>query len=177
MPRRLFLALILLVAAPLVLLGWVSASAVRSSQESAKENLAKLLSTQLYDTDRQIVFMFERYAATLSRDIETAPSLIPALKRLRRNYPIVRQGVFVDPRGLILFPSPSDSPDIDAVEVAATLPAMIDARPFPSDFSDATQLGVPVQRCHCHHAQRSEPSQSIRDNEAAQVQVFGQLGQ
>lgn len=136
MPRRLLLSLILLVAAPIVLLGWVSANMVRSNQIAARENLSTLLSTQLYDTDRQIVLMFERYAATLGREIETSPSLIPTLKRLRRDSPIVRQGIFVDSSGLILFPRPTDSPDIDAVEVAAALPAMVDARPLPKSFPE-----------------------------------------
>lgn len=136
MPRRLLLSLILLVAAPIVLLGWVSANMVRSNQIAARENLSTLLSTQLYDTDRQIVLMFERYAATLGTEIETSPSLIPTLKRLRRDNPIVRQGIFVDSSGLILFPRPADSPDIDAVEVAATLPAMVDARPLPKSFPE-----------------------------------------
>ena len=39
MPRRLLLALIVLVAAPLVLLGWVSATAMRRQQELASTQL------------------------------------------------------------------------------------------------------------------------------------------
>lgn len=136
MPRRLFLALLLLVAAPMVLLGWMSASAFRANQVAAKESLATLLSSQLYDADRKISQLFDRYADRLNSELDTETSLFDTLRRLRREVPIVRQGIYVDQDGLMLFPSPDDSVGVDAAEVAAALPGLIDARPLPSRAFD-----------------------------------------
>ncbi|WP_372898790.1 sensor histidine kinase [Stieleria sp.] len=137
MPRRLFLALILLVAAPMVLLGWMSANAIKASQVAAKENLATLLSSQLYDADRRIVQLFDGYALRLNEQLDESPSVFEALRRMRREVPIVRQGIVVDPSGTMVFPRPSDSVGIDATEVAAALPGMVDARPLPNVNSDS----------------------------------------
>ncbi len=136
MPRRLLLALLLLVATPMALLGWMSAGAVKTNQAESRENLRDLLSAQLYDADHRIVELFEAYAVALEREIDSVrpqtEDLPDTLRRLRRETPIVRQGIIVDPRGAVLFPTPDDSIGIDAAIVAASLPGMIDARPFPS---------------------------------------------
>ena len=137
MPRRLFLALILLVAAPMVLLGWMSANAVKTSQVAAKENLATLLSSQLYDADRRIVQLFDGYALRLDEQLDASQSVFETLRRMRREVPIVRQGIVVDKSGTMVFPRPSDSVGIDATEVAAALPGLVDARPLPNVNSDS----------------------------------------
>ncbi|MDV6029458.1 MAG: HAMP domain-containing histidine kinase [Phycisphaera sp. RhM] len=144
MPRRLFLALILLVAAPMVLLGWMSANAIKASQVAAKENLATLLSSQLYDADRRIVQLFDGYASQLNEQLDASQSVFEALRRMRREVPIVRQGIVVDPSGTMVFPRPSDSVGIDATEVAAALPGLVDARPLPNANSDSQSSGAKI---------------------------------
>ncbi|PAY17031.1 hypothetical protein CKO51_23645 [Rhodopirellula sp. SM50] len=144
MPRRLFLALILLVAAPMVLLGWMSANAIKASQLAAKENLATLLSSQLYDADLRIVQLFDGYALRLNEQLDASQSVFEALRRMRREVPIVRQGIVVDRSGTMVFPRPSDSVGIDATEVAAALPGLVDARPLPNVNSDSKSSGAKV---------------------------------
>ena len=141
MPRRLFLAFILLVAASMVLLGWMSANVVKTNQIIAKESLANLLSSQLYDADRLITQLFESYAERLTSELDSGEPDFEMLRRLRRKIPIVRQGIYVDKNGVMLFPPPEDSIGIDARVVAAALPGLVDARPLPlretdSDTSD-----------------------------------------
>ncbi|WP_182868331.1 sensor histidine kinase [Rhodopirellula sp. JC639] len=137
MPRRLFLALLLLVAAPLVLLGWMSATAVTASQAAAKDNLATLLSSQLYDADMRIVQLFDSYAIRLDDQLDASDSVFEALRRMRRQEPILRQGIVVDPAGTIVFPRPGDLIGIDESEVAAALPGLVDARPLPSAMRES----------------------------------------
>lgn len=132
MPRRLFLALLLLVAAPIVLLGSLSANATRANQIAAKESLANLLSSQLYDADRRVAQLFDGYATELNAGLRADESPLESLRRLRRDVPIVRQGILVDRTGTVLYPTAADSVGIDAAEVAASIPGMIDARPLPS---------------------------------------------
>lgn len=132
MPRRLFLALLLLVAAPMVLLGWMSAGAVKTTQAKAKENLAALLSSQLHEADRRLGEVFDSYALQLDAELESEQSVFDTLRRMRRELPMVRQGIFVDPGGLMLFPPPDDLLAPDAAELKATLPGLVDARPLPT---------------------------------------------
>jgi signal transduction histidine kinase len=153
MPRRLFLALLLLVAAPLVLLGWVSATAVRSSQRQAREELAALLSTQLLEARRTIHGVFESYARELSQDLESDSVIAETLRRMRRENPIVRQGMLIDSKGRLSFPTAADTVDVDSMEVAAALPGLIDSRPLKqlpenpnaSESDDALTANSPRQ--------------------------------
>ena len=139
MPRGLLLALILLVAAPLVLLGWLSANAVQASRRQARENLSALLATQLFDADQQVSVQFQGYAARLNAELPAStPDLFKTLRRLRREDPIVRQGILVDRDGILIFPLASDLVGIDALEVGAALPAMIDARPLRRNETNAS---------------------------------------
>ena len=139
MPRRLFLALILLVAAPMVLLGWMSASAVKSSQAAAKESLTRLLSRQLEDANVKIVQLFDSYAQQLNRELQSDADIVESLRRMRREMPVVRQGILVDKRGFLLFPSADDVVGVDANAVAASLPGLVDARPFSNSDVDSDQ--------------------------------------
>jgi len=139
MPRRLLLALILLVAAPLVLLGWLSASSVRENRQQAESRLARLLSSQLADADRQVSGLFQRYAADLQGELVSSTETIETLKRLRREHPIVRQGMYVNGDGKLVFPTAKDLNGADASEVAAALPGLIDARPLRSSGSESAR--------------------------------------
>ncbi|MEL6110136.1 MAG: HAMP domain-containing sensor histidine kinase [Planctomycetota bacterium] len=131
MPRGLLLALLLLVAAPLVLLGWLSANAVQSSRREARENLSALLATQLFNADQRVSGQFQDYAECVN-EVLTASNDDPIgiLREMRRGDPIVRQGIVVDREGRIAYPGAGDLVGIDAIEVGAALPAMIDARPL-----------------------------------------------
>ncbi|KAA5545238.1 HAMP domain-containing histidine kinase [Roseiconus nitratireducens] len=147
MPRRLLLALLLLVAAPLVLLGWLSARSVEDSRQRATERLAALLSTRLIDADREVGELFDRYADQLQAELAETSNIYAALKRLRRENPIVRQGIYVDSDGVQIFPTAADMNGSDEAEVAAGLPGLIDARPLPSRLPDASDArGSDVSR-------------------------------
>ena len=135
MPRRLFLALLLLVITPIVLLGWLSANAARQNERTAKETLAKLLSTQLYDANGQIATVFQSYAGQLESELADEYDSIEVLRRLRREMPIVRQGIMVGNGGQLLFPTEVDLTSRSSAEVAAALSGMIDARPRFSESS------------------------------------------
>jgi signal transduction histidine kinase len=183
MPRRLFLALLLLVAAPMVLLGWMTAGAVRANQDAAKENLATLLSSQLDDADRNVSQLFDGYAARLNAALDDGGSVIQNLRRMRRELPIVRQGIYVDPDGLMRFPSPDDSVSVDAAEVAAALPGLVDARPLPDRPSDrnpketaASQTPTantsPPETTKQQRRQHSNPPQAVFPTPAASEGPF-----
>ncbi|MEO1525100.1 MAG: HAMP domain-containing sensor histidine kinase [Planctomycetota bacterium] len=143
MPRGLLLALLLLVAAPLVLLGWLSANAVQASRRQARENLSSLLATQLFDANQEVCGQFDGYATQLNASLQSGTAnVIETLRQMRRDAPIVRQGILVDADGLLLFPPARDLMGLDELEVGAALPAMIDARPrFRIEPAAATKGG------------------------------------
>ncbi|MGB7345283.1 MAG: HAMP domain-containing sensor histidine kinase [Pirellulaceae bacterium] len=142
MPRRLLLALLLLVAAPLVLLGWLSATTMANSQERARTQLTALLRSRLSEIDRSAIKLFEGYSRHLNKELVQSDNVINRLRELRRTDPIVRQGIFVSSDGQLLHPPKPNPDDADAVALYAALPGMISGR---SDFAgsadyDASQL-------------------------------------
>lgn len=178
MPRRLFLALLLLVAAPMVLLGWMSVSAVRSSEAAAKQSVTNLLSTQLYEADDRMTLLFEGYAVMLDRELEDGLPITQALRRLRREVPVVRQGVLVDRTGILLFPPADDSVGVDSSEVAAMLPGMIDARPLPSrQFDNAFQNNAFKNNAPLDHVSVGNVAPGDRNQAEPQQQEMQQVTQ
>lgn len=167
MPRGLLLALLLLVAAPLVLLGWLSANAVQSSRRQARDNVSALLATQLFDADERMKCQFEDYAEELNEILSASrDDPIATLRELRRRNPIVRQGIAVDREGRIFYPGLGDLVGIDEIEVGAALPAMIDARPLGRGESTATKggKGAPPQSSPKQQSTRFEansPAQQV----------------
>ncbi|OYP32255.1 sensor histidine kinase [Rhodopirellula sp. MGV] len=150
MPRPLFLALLSLVVTPIVLLGWLSASAARQSEIAAKETLAALLSTQLVEAQKSVHDVFRSYADQLDRAFELDPgrtspeiALESRLRQLRRSNPIVRQGFIIGLDGDLVFPTELDLSGRAGAEVAATLSGILDSRPqfrpvAGTDYGNAT---------------------------------------
>ncbi|MCC9601963.1 HAMP domain-containing histidine kinase [Stieleria sp. JC731] len=130
MPRRLFLALLLLVITPIVMLGWLSASATRQSEVAAKEALANLLSTQLYEVSDNIADVFATYAKQLDDALIDADDCRDVLRQMRRENPIVRQGILINREGQLVFPQQVDLSGREGAEIAATLSSIIDGRPL-----------------------------------------------
>ncbi|NND96503.1 MAG: HAMP domain-containing histidine kinase [Pirellulaceae bacterium] len=128
MPRRLLLALLVLVAAPLVLLGWVSATAMATSQERARDQLRLLLRSRLVEIDRSTAKLFDDYARSLTGSLAKTTNVIEQLQQLQRTVPVVRQGLYVSSDGLLLYPERPNPDDPDAVALYAALPGMISGR-------------------------------------------------
>ena len=145
MPRRLLLALLILVAAPLVLLGWVSATATANSKKQAEEQLVTLLRSRLVEIDRSAAKLFDGYATHLTSELSRSPNVIAKLQVLRRKDPIVRQGVFVSNDGQILYPPKPAPEDADAVALYAALPGMISGRAELAAGDAANQRGQQLQ--------------------------------
>ena len=129
MPRRLLLALILLVAAPLVSLAWISATAAKAQEVQARERLAETLSKQLATAREPIDELFADYQKQLDREI-TDPSLTAeSLKRMRRTLPLVRQCIFINSTGQLIYPGAADLVDDEALQLLTGLVGLVDSRP------------------------------------------------
>ncbi|MDM4014453.1 sensor histidine kinase [Roseiconus lacunae] len=145
MPRQLFVALLLLVITPLVMLGWLSANAARQGEQAAKDALAKLLSTQLFTANDEVIGVFEAYADDFDDRLNESSDVIETLQEMRRNHPIVRQGIVIGREGQLVFPTNIDLNGRDGAEIAASLSGIIDSRPplqHANRTSDRTVMAV-----------------------------------
>ncbi|TWT53907.1 Signal-transduction histidine kinase senX3 [Rubripirellula amarantea] len=125
MPKRLFLALILLVAAPLVLLGWLSASHYRSQTSLARQRIDELMQSQLADFELPVASVFDDYEDAL----QDTPSSINAISQFDRTVPAIRTSMIVDRRGNLLYPPPPIMTSGDEAMLYRALPAIIESRP------------------------------------------------
>ena len=129
MPRRLLFALLVLVAAPLALLGWLSASTYQTQQQHAREQLDALIQSRLAEIDRSLSQIFDGYSRQLESAVAGPANVIGACRKLELESPIVRAGFFVNDRGLLIYPPKPGSNDAERVMLYASLPAIIGSRP------------------------------------------------
>ncbi|MFK8115412.1 MAG: sensor histidine kinase [Rubripirellula sp.] len=139
MPRRLLFALLLLVAAPLVLLGWLSTSAHRDQQEAAREELVFLYRARLDDYDRTLRRVFGRYARDLEAKLRKSRNPLVTLQRLDREHPAVRQAMFVNEKGMLLYPPKPGSDAAEDLALYASIPAINDSKPDLTEAETANE--------------------------------------
>jgi signal transduction histidine kinase len=133
MPRRLLFALLLLVAAPLVLLGWVSATSMRQQREVAERQLRNLLTSRLIEIDRSLGALFDEYVRQLAEAVDKPGRLAENLRELKLTNPLVRQGIVVSANGVMVHPPKPVADDPDGIALYAALSGLIDSRPQTVD--------------------------------------------
>ncbi len=141
MPRRLLLALIVLVAAPLVLLGWVSIAAMRDRQLAAAEQMRGLLQDRLKEIDRDTAKVFADYQRRIARELTDAGKMIAQLRQIQLHDPVARQGIFVSDDGLLLYPPRPTTDDTETIALYAAISSMIGGRPDLLEANDAAFAG------------------------------------
>lgn len=145
MPRRLLFALLVLVAAPLVLLGWLSSSAYRQQQETARQELKFLYEARLDDHDRSLARVFDRYARDLESTLRKSDSPVTTLRKMDREHPAVRQTMFVDASGLLIYPPKPGSDASEDAALFASMPAITDSKPELTDAESADPDADPAK--------------------------------
>ena len=85
-----------MVAGPLVLLGWLSASAMREQQVQAQNNLLAILESRLDEFNRNTRELFANYKRNIEQSVsESKLGPFETLKDLERSNPVVRQCIFM----------------------------------------------------------------------------------
>ncbi|MEO1617924.1 MAG: HAMP domain-containing sensor histidine kinase [Planctomycetota bacterium] len=174
MPRTLLLALLLLVATPLVSLAWLSANAAKSGERTARQRLIGLLDGQLKAADERISSVFAGYASDLDQNLTQLSSsvadrrglseteVVEALKAMRWQSPLLRQGFYIDPEGNLLYPTVEDLSQIDSSEVLVSIPGIIDSRPSLTPKDEGQQETVSDrQSARLNEQQRSSRFQTV----------------
>lgn len=110
MPLRHALALLALVVAPLIVIGWLGTAAVRRQQRQAVEQLRGLRLERLTETTTDLHRVIERYAESLGSELQAAGRDPAALRELRRSQPSIRSVLAVDSDGNLVEP-PAPPPE------------------------------------------------------------------
>lgn len=138
MPLKLLIALLTLIAAPLLLLGWVSASTMRADRSTAHRQIEAVLRSRLKEIDTSVQPLFDEIATRLTEQVRqaidqdtTAGDLQHgALTRFQRSQPMVQRAIIVNPRGTMIYPPPPPSSgEPNRIEEYAALAALAVSRP------------------------------------------------
>jgi len=168
MPLKVLIALLTLIAAPLLLLGWVSASTMRADRSTAQRQIEAVLRSRLKEIDTSVQPLFDEIATMLTGQARLAIDQDAAsgdlqhgeLTRFQRSQPLVQRAIIVNPRGMMIYPPPPpSSSDPSRIEEYAALKALavsrprrstedtsVQAKPDDRSMSAAQQTAVPSSR-------------------------------
>lgn len=128
MPRRLLFALLILVSAPLVLLGWVSAASMRQQRRIAEQRLQGILTARLLEIDRILADVLESHTRRLAAKLDAPGKITDKLRDLEWNDPLIRKGILVSQSGVLVHPLEPTADDPDDITLFAAIRALIHGR-------------------------------------------------
>jgi len=138
MPLKILIALLTLIAAPLLLLGWVSASTMRADRSTAQRQIEAVLRSRLKEIDTSVQPLFDEIATMLTGQVRLAIDQDAAsgdlqhgeLTRFQRSQPLVQRAIIINPRGMMIYPPPPpSSSEPTRIEEYAALKALAVSRP------------------------------------------------
>ncbi|GAA5507797.1 HAMP domain-containing sensor histidine kinase [Novipirellula caenicola] len=129
MTHRLLIALIALIAAPLVLLGWGTSSLLRRQRETAQQQLHTVLQSRLLEIDQSLSEVLAGHARRISAALDRPGNPISRFEQITRHDPVVRQCFFANAKGVIVYPPKPVAEDPEAIAIYAALPAIIASNP------------------------------------------------
>ncbi len=129
MTHRLLIALLVLVAAPLVLLGWGTSSLLRRQRETAQQQMTSVLESRLIEIDHSLAEVLSGQARRITEKLERPGNVFGHLEEVTRHDPAVRQCFFANAKGVIVYPPKPVADDPESIALYAALPAIIASNP------------------------------------------------
>ncbi len=131
MPRRLLLAILMLIAAPMVILGWLSVRSLKSEEVIAKQRLISVFEQQLITQQLPLKELLEGYKQRLAAEVAglEGEDLLNIVRKLERDDPVVKGCVLVTANGPVAHPSQPLSDDPKDLNRYAALVALAANRP------------------------------------------------
>jgi signal transduction histidine kinase len=148
MPLKVLIALLTLIAAPLLLLGWVSASTMRADRSTAQRQIEAVLRSRLKEIDTSVQPLFDEIATMLTSQVRLAIDQDAAsgdlqhgeLARFQRGQPLVQRAIIVNPRGMMIYPPPPpNNSQSDRIEEYAALKTLAMSRPRRASEDSSVQ--------------------------------------
>ncbi|MEM9826895.1 MAG: HAMP domain-containing sensor histidine kinase [Planctomycetota bacterium] len=138
MPRKVLLAIVLLVAGPLALLAWSAARTLRDGERLAVLGVRQTLESRLAELDDDLAQVMRSYARKLERASDRSGTAIEAAAGARDRLPFVRRVIVLDAKSIRRYPPPPRSDQSEEIAFDATLDGLISGLPaWPVDASTA----------------------------------------
>lgn len=168
MPLKILIALLTLIAAPLLLLGWVSASTMRADRSTAQRQIEAVLRSRLKEIDTSVQPLFDEIATMLTGQVRMAIDQDTSngdlqhgeLTRFERSQPLVQRAIIVNPRGMMIYPPPPPiNSEPERIEEYAALTALAASR--PRRVSDDNRQSQTPDRSNAASQQPAIPSSRL----------------
>ncbi len=169
MPRQLLFAILALVAAPLLLLGWLSANSMQQQRQLSRDRLRSILQTRLREIDRSLQDVIDGYSIRISKSLSSNRVAAEMLRDLKLSDPAVREGIVITQRGVMVYPPRPTADQPDDIAVYAALTAMVDARPDSDSQDDQGNTATQSTTRRMSRMTRSSPPISIKGQPYWQV--------
>jgi len=170
MPIKLLIALVTLITAPLLLLGWVSASTMRTDRAAAQRQIESVFRSRLREIDQSLLKVLDETSSRLADRLKTIlvdtevdfAETVARLSKLERTDPQVRRVVVVNPQGRIAYPPPpaSDS-NVHRIEDYAAITSLVAARPRSTVEQSSKFAEPPSQKTNQNNPLGSLSDQSF----------------
>jgi signal transduction histidine kinase len=126
---RLLAALILLIVLPLVLLGWISTTALRAEEAQHRRALESLFTQRLARSAIDAQVLLDEMRDELVAQISDRSDLPKKLGDLRRNSPLVQFTFWIDKDGVLLYPEIPDQVDSSRIDDFLGIDELMGTRP------------------------------------------------
>ena len=152
MPIRLLIALVLLIATPLLLLGWNLGVAMEAGQAEARRSVEGILSRRLTEATARIQRQLRSYQNTYLTDCIASNNakgnsrLVQWVGQLRRQDPLVQTAFLLDARQQLVSPAPPPQMDARRVREYLGINEMANGRPRGEAEATAIQRNGHVAR-------------------------------
>ncbi|MEM9645863.1 MAG: ATP-binding protein [Planctomycetota bacterium] len=165
MKRRHIVALLLLIVAPLVLIGWLGTSALARQQQQQTERLQSFFQERLARIDDDLLRIADDYESKLFAKLQSANRDISSLRQIRAEEPSVRSVVLVDRDGRLVYPSKPTTDDPARLLWHAALSELARGRPISgtSEFDPEDRVLTRESASNSsstRNASRADPSRS-----------------
>ncbi len=152
MPLRILVALLVLIAAPLLLLGWVSVSTMRADRAATEQQIESVLRSRLAEIDASLQVIFDEVPRQLTEQVRRAlagsssDTIMPdpQLTRIERTEPMVRHLILVNSSGRMIYPPPPNVTETTRIEEYAALTALAGSRPRASRDEASRKSMMPM---------------------------------
>ncbi len=150
MPRTFAIVLIVLVAAPLVLLGWLMSLTMRNQRIETRQRLTVILETQLAEMDQHIAASLQQTQRQILQAIAEPTELrgVDLVEHVEQHQPAVRRGLWLSAQNVLVYPSPPLSEQSETVALYAGLQRLVQDRRSPASEEatsrSASQTAVPA---------------------------------
>ncbi|QEG39502.1 sensor histidine kinase [Roseimaritima ulvae] len=162
MPRSFAIALIVLVVAPLVLLGWLMSLTMRNQRIETRQRLTVILESRLQEMDQRISARLQQTQRQILQTLAESSerSGVDLVGHVEQQQPAVRRGLWLSRQNVLVYPSQPLSDQSESVALYAGLKRLVLDRRSPNSEENASAVSPPSDSPPAALAQAVVPQKS-----------------